>query len=150
MHCSFLTRVVPCCLHGWHQCFLSYVASCSLGEVAFNNRTHCILRMFPDSVSICHFVAPVESFKSFASCPAFCVCSQAAAIFHILALCFASHMLLFFESWLSTTGYQFCSYHPLYISLCVASVLILRSFLFLQGRPHLLCPIASSSRVAAH
>ena len=55
-----------------------YVASCSLGEVAFNNRTHCILRMFPDSVSICHFVAPVESFKSFASCRAFFVCSQAA------------------------------------------------------------------------
>ena len=79
MHCSFLTQVVPCCLRGWHQCFLLYVSSCSLGEVAFNNRTHCILRMFPDSVSICPFVAPVESFKSFASCLAFFVCSSGCA-----------------------------------------------------------------------
>ena len=32
-------------------------------------------------------------------------------------------------NWLSTTGYQFCSCHPLYISLCVASVLILAVWL---------------------
>ena len=56
-------------------------------------------------------------------------------------------MLPFFENWLSTTGYQFCSYHPLYISPCVASVLILRSVLFLEGRPHLLCPIVALSLV---
>ena len=49
LHCSFFIQVVPCCLHGWHQWFLLYVASCSLGAFAFNNRTHCI-RMFPDSV----------------------------------------------------------------------------------------------------
>ena len=58
-------------------------------------------------------------------------------------------MLLSFENWVSTTGYQFYSYHPSYI-ICVASVLILRSFLFLQGRPHLLCPIAPSCLFAAH
>ena len=67
-----------------------------------------LIAFFVCSLTQCpSFVAPVESFKSFASCPAFCVCSQAAAIFHILALCFASHMLPFFENWVSTTGYQF-------------------------------------------
>ena len=43
--------------------------------------------------------------------------------------CCASHMLLFFENWLSTTGFQFCLCQPFYISLCVASVLILAVWL---------------------
>ena len=49
MHCSFFIQQCLFCLHGWHQWFLLYVASCSLGAFAVNNRLHCI-RMFPDSV----------------------------------------------------------------------------------------------------
>ena len=71
-----------------------------------------------------------------------CVSSQAAFSFHILASCFSSRI-----------GFQqqaisFC--RSILCTSCVASVLILRSFLFLQGRPHLLCPIAPSCLFAAH
>ena len=115
MPCT-LFRVVPCCLMV-AQSFLLYVAP--FGALACNNRTHCILRMFPDSV----FLAPLVSRF------AFCLCTLALLLVWALRLPSAFifwHRVsysgrFFFENWVSTAGYQFLSFHPLYIMCCICA-----------------------------
>ena len=168
MHCSFLTQVVPCCLHRWHQCFPSYVASCSLGEVAFDNRT-CTLCMFLDSVPICHFLAPVEASNGLpvALYPVIVFCFSYVAVLRELAFnnrISVLPVLSLVNKPLNSTGYQFCSYYPFKPLNCICGLVLSSDVLYyvsatfahtkvvslLEGRPHLLCPIAPSSRVAAH
>ena len=118
MPCSLSTWVVPCCLHGWHQGLLLYVASWSFWSVGFQQQ-ESLQSSYVPWLCIHGTSRKLFALHSVYLHSMFALRLPSAML--LLALCFISGMLLFFENCVSTAGYQFLSFYPSYIMCCICA-----------------------------